>query len=328
MGFGTAYIHLDPHKELLLISASGLEYEYGGTTVAFPLLGIEEEEYFEKYMYSDSLETLEYFLKDISPLKIGEYFLIEPETYHLYKSNDFGKTTTLVDSSSIYWVRTEEFKFDTDSTHIFSKYSNRHTDPIRLLRSDNLGEYDSWKSIINLTNDFFYSLDPDSSGIVYLAKNDSLLISSDYGDSFTFFDTFESKIQGLYKKPKSDIIFVLTSNNLIEFQVTSKSEKTIQTIPVSNEPNHEIPTQLVLHQNYPNPFNPSTVISYQLAANSLVKLAVFDVLGREVAVLVDEPQSAGAHEISFDASALSSGVYLYRIEANGAVQTKKFTLIK
>ena len=88
------------------------------------------------------------------------------------------------------------------------------------------------------------------------------------------------------------------------------------------------PHQVSLSQNYPNPFNPSTVISYQLPVSSTVRLSVFDVLGREVAVLVDERMTAGTHQINFDGAALASGVYLYRLEVGNQVQSRKMVLIK
>jgi len=71
----------------------------------------------------------------------------------------------------------------------------------------------------------------------------------------------------------------------------------------------------VLEQNYPNPFNPSTIIRYQLSANSSVKLEVFDMIGRRVASLVNAEQAAGRYEVNFNASNLSSGVYFYRLQA-------------
>jgi sugar lactone lactonase YvrE len=83
-----------------------------------------------------------------------------------------------------------------------------------------------------------------------------------------------------------------------------------------------------LLQNYPNPFNPATVISYQLAVSSQITLRVYDVLGREVATLVNERQAAGSYTASFDASRFSSGVYFYRLEAGSFVQTKKMLLVK
>jgi glucuronoarabinoxylan endo-1,4-beta-xylanase len=88
-----------------------------------------------------------------------------------------------------------------------------------------------------------------------------------------------------------------------------------------------VPTQFTLG-NYPNPFNASTVISYKLPGNSQVTLKLFDVLGREVATLVDEAQSGGDHLVRWDASRFSSGVYLYRLTANDLVQTRKMVLLK
>ncbi|SMO39807.1 T9SS type A sorting domain-containing protein [Gracilimonas mengyeensis] len=99
-------------------------------------------------------------------------------------------------------------------------------------------------------------------------------------------------------------------------------------LPVSNEKEQGKPTSFELKQNYPNPFNPSTVISYQLPVSSEVSLKVFDMLGREVASLVNTRQSAGAHQASFDASSLSSGMYIYRLQAGSLVQTRKMMLIK
>jgi len=85
-----------------------------------------------------------------------------------------------------------------------------------------------------------------------------------------------------------------------------------------------------LYQNYPNPFNPSTVISYRLSVNSYATLKVFDLLGCEVATIVNEPKQAGEFEIEFDASkyGLSSGVYLYKINAGSFTSVKKFILMK
>ena len=96
------------------------------------------------------------------------------------------------------------------------------------------------------------------------------------------------------------------------------------------------PATSQLFQNYPNPFNPTSVIRYQLAVASNVRLAVYDVLGREVAVLVNERKAPGRHEIQFDATGLASGVYFYRLEAhytNGGqagsfIQSRKLLLLK
>ena len=86
--------------------------------------------------------------------------------------------------------------------------------------------------------------------------------------------------------------------------------------------------RLELSQNFPNPFNPVTTISYSLPNVSKVKLVIYDVTGREVATLVNEFQSAGKHNVNFNASRIASGVYYYRIQAGDIMQTKKMILMK
>ncbi|MBC8042887.1 MAG: leucine-rich repeat domain-containing protein [Rhizobacter sp.] len=93
--------------------------------------------------------------------------------------------------------------------------------------------------------------------------------------------------------------------------------------PVSGKP-----SEFGLKQNYPNPFNPSTTISYFIPQPSSVRLMIYDVLGREVATLVNERQTAGNHSVSFNASELSSGIYFYRLAAGSNVQTKKMLFVK
>lgn len=88
------------------------------------------------------------------------------------------------------------------------------------------------------------------------------------------------------------------------------------------------PTSFHLAQNYPNPFNPTTAISYQLSAVSFVTLKVFDVLGREVAVLVNEVRQPGVYTVRWDASSFPSGVYLYRLEAGDFRAARKLMLLK
>lgn len=90
----------------------------------------------------------------------------------------------------------------------------------------------------------------------------------------------------------------------------------------------EIPENFELHQNYPNPFNPTTKISYNLPANSFVTLKIYNVLGKEIAVLVNGEQQAGRYELNFNASNLTSGVYFYKIETESFTKTNKMLLMK
>ena len=90
-----------------------------------------------------------------------------------------------------------------------------------------------------------------------------------------------------------------------------------------------LPTSFELLENYPNPFNPSTTIGFKLAADSHIRVSVFDLLGRKVATLTDQPYSRGTHQITWDASAMSSGQYIYRMEADGKlIGAKAMMLVK
>jgi len=90
----------------------------------------------------------------------------------------------------------------------------------------------------------------------------------------------------------------------------------------------ELSETFSLKQNYPNPFNPGTKIIYQLKTKSNVTLKVFDVLGREVASLVNENQSAGKYEVQFNGNNLPSGIYFYKFITDGFTDIKKMILIK
>lgn len=99
-------------------------------------------------------------------------------------------------------------------------------------------------------------------------------------------------------------------------------------IALSNEVADMLPTTYELYQNYPNPFNPSTVIRFALPVESKVTLKVYNILGQEVATLIDGEMVAGYHKVVFNANNLSSGVYFYRLDANKFSKTMKFMLVK
>ncbi len=110
--------------------------------------------------------------------------------------------------------------------------------------------------------------------------------------------------------------------------LTDTFTENITILNVSNEELGGIPTKFSIEQNYPNPFNPSTNINYSIPEASKVSIVVYDMLGQKVAELVNAEQSAGNHAVLFDASNLSSGVYIYQLRAGSFTQTRKMTLIK
>lgn len=151
------------------------------------------------------------------------------------------------------------------------------------------------------------------------------LPATTFGNNIEFYFTYQNNSGVTVREP------VGSSNYKFSYGSMNISNLT------SVENIKEIPAQFYLEQNYPNPFNPSTVISYKLAERSNVTLKVFDMLGREVAVIVNEEQQPGIYRTQFTTSPtgrqvlnsqLSSSVYFYRLQAGNFVQTKKMMLLK
>ena len=152
-------------------------------------------------------------------------------------------------------------------------------------------------------------------------------------------DRYTSPSPPFYKRVIS-YSFITKSGTAVEIvanDTTSPNNGTIQVkdgvawsisgiTGVENE--DQIPTQYSLSQNYPNPFNPSTTISYQLQTSGRVTLKVYNILGDELATLVNEEKSAGSFDVKFDASQLSSGIYFYKLQTGNFVETKKMILMK
>lgn len=122
-----------------------------------------------------------------------------------------------------------------------------------------------------------------------------------------------------------------TDGSFEYYTLNAKVENTITN--VAKHSSERLPTEYWLKQNYPNPFNPTTHIEYSIPANdkgktSNTKLAIFDMLGKEVAVLVDKQQWSGNYSVQFHANKLASGIYYYRLASDSFVETKKMLLMK
>ncbi len=121
----------------------------------------------------------------------------------------------------------------------------------------------------------------------------------------------------------------LSGRALAQTAVTLQANTVTQPAVVTAVKNSSLtPQEFTLFQNYPNPFNPVTIISYQIPVSGRVSLKVFNVLGKEVAELVNEVQSAGKFNVLFDGSNFSSGVYFYQLRGGSFVETKKLMLLK
>ncbi|MCK7520684.1 MAG: T9SS type A sorting domain-containing protein [Ignavibacteriales bacterium] len=102
----------------------------------------------------------------------------------------------------------------------------------------------------------------------------------------------------------------------------------VETAVTNQEEIINTPTDFVLNQNYPNPFNPTTTISFSIPSSAFTSLKVYDILGNEVATLVNEEKPAGSYEVSFNASSLSSGTYFYKLQAGSFTRNKENDFIK
>ena len=181
--------------------------------------------------------------------------------------------------------------------------------------SDNLPDVPTLAVIVDLNN----------SDHVYIGTDIGVFVSTDGGGSWQDFnDGLPDAVQGM------DLNITYT-NNVIRVMTHGNGgyeRKLLSQIPVGLNPEPPVVSSFKLEQNYPNPFNPGTVIKWQIPVDGFVSLKIYDMLGNEIAVLVNEEKDAGSYQTDFNASNLSSGTYFYRIESVGFVQTKKMILLK
>ena len=151
----------------------------------------------------------------------------------------------------------------------------------------------------------------------YFTMPVQLKIITDKGDSTVtvFNNRLKQEFDILVTGKPSNVIF--DPNNLI-----------LKDLIITNIRDEKIPHQYKLEQNYPNPFNPKTTISYSIPTNSIATIKVYDVLGKEIKILLNERKSPGDYSITFNADNLPSGVYFYRMQAGSFISTKKFVLLK
>ena len=155
-----------------------------------------------------------------------------------------------------------------------------------------------------------------------LSFGDISILSDPTGNDFSWRVTFRGDSSS--NIPVSgDTLYLITKKGLSVYD-------TIRVYGLTVEINEklEIPAKYYLSQNYPNPFNPNTKIIYNLASSGKVSLKVFDILGREVATLVNEEKPAGKYEANFNANTLASGVYIYQIKVGDFISSKKMILLK
>lgn len=187
-------------------------------------------------------------------------------------------------------------------------------------RSTDMG--DNWnESNEGLINKFIVSLYIIEDTLFARANHSDIYFSIDWGSSwenlsnYSEVSNFSSVVVG-----KEDMYAATSGSGVLRKPVSIKTSVKV----ISKN----IPDGFYLSQNYPNPFNPSTIIKYQLPVNSMVNLTVYNLLGQEVATLVNQQQAPGNYEVKFDAGNFASGIYLYKITAGSYTATKKLLLLK
>ncbi|PTM20656.1 MAG: hypothetical protein DA446_02365 [Bacteroidetes bacterium] len=189
-----------------------------------------------------------------------------------------------------------------------------------------------WDGDLAIENFGFYRFYADPvNGTARVWLNDELIIDENSTQSSiqTLFSNSRNTLKVEYSHNSGDAGMFLRWNRNDPVNVIPPTALIPNTdILVSNEPMQELPAEFALFQNYPNPFNPTTQIDFSLPSPGEVKLSVFNTIGQEVQVLVQEQRTAGKHTATFDGSRLTSGVYFYRLEFEGQALVKKLMLVK
>ncbi len=189
----------------------------------------------------------------------------------------------------------------------------------KIYKTTNQGN--SWQEISLGTSESFYSLSFTNTMTGYLTKDKGVLKTSDGGLSWQ--SVLQQNNDTLYASSfiNSDIGYVSGTKGRI-FKTTTGGVLGINII------GGEVPKEFSLNLNYPNPFNPTTNIKFAIPKAAFVRLAVYDMLGREVESLVNQQLTPGTYEVNWNAAKFSSGIYLYKLVTNDFQMVKKMSLIK
>ena len=180
----------------------------------------------------------------------------------------------------------------------------------------------SWTKVTSLGISFVYSISVDLSGKVYVSSlTNGVFVSSDNGNSWSSLGMGGFGVSSLMVNPGSSDVYVGTKEGKV-FSISSNGGLT------SAEEETAVPTEFELAQNYPNPFNPSTTIQFAVPVAGNYSLKVYNIIGQEVANLIQSELTAGVHKINFDASRLASGMYIYRLSGKNVNISKKMVLMK
>jgi hypothetical protein len=289
----------------------------------------------------------------------GDYFYAQGKNsnesgakglYRMHKDDStwtfLGDTTNVKDDND--YTRDNDVVFDEENQRIIMLWENPFQsggddDDIVIAFSDDFGDSWGYKTKADLGDSVdsgeYEELAIRGSQLMIVVKDGiqtggNRVIAVDKNLTSEAYVNTSSDFEGLQEEKR---MYLLKANSTVAFGYRELNEpfrRELFTYPaqtsstISNEEKTTGVNTFSLAQNYPNPFNPATSISFSLPEASEVTLKVFNLLGQEITTLVNGRINAGNHAVNFDASALSSGVYIYRLQAGSSLQTKKMTLIK
>ena len=211
--------------------------------------------------------------------------------------------------------------------------ANRNSNEVTILQNDGAGNFSTLATVggLNLPESITVA-DFDGDGDLDLAiteysANRVALLENDGSGAFTLATTIDTE-----QRPHFVTIGDFDGDGDLDLAIANDGSNSVtilenESTPVAIETDEAgVPRAFRLEQNYPNPFNPSTTIPYRLSNAAPVTLQVYDVLGRDVATLVDAFQAPGRYEVTFDADGLPGGVYLYRLQTDARVLSRAMLL--
>jgi len=214
------------------------------------------------------------------------------------------------DSANICFVTLSGYKVDLQGAHIF--------------RTSDFGS--TWVSIAGNLPDAPINdvvIDPEDVNTLYIGTDVGVMYTTDMGGNwFVLGEGFPTNV------PCHDLTLHNPTRTLVVWTHGRSAFRTSLPPTVDVAPDAPIPSEFSLEQNHPNPFNPSTTIQFRVPSQEFVELKVYDVLGREVATLVNEELQPGSYETTFNGNDLASGVYYYRLSTTSFVQTRKLLLLR
>jgi photosystem II stability/assembly factor-like uncharacterized protein len=268
---------------------------------------------------------------DFVDINVGYFYSTGESSQKLYKTNNGGNDWEIV--SDTIACRTIKF-FDENLGIINGAHLVGGICVPQMYRTKDGGQ--SWEYIYTVSTDFCMDIEfiPNRPSDVWMIAGNRAFFSSDTGSVWTE-ELYIQELHNYYGF--RDIVFTDQNNGWLLGRTPEPIHNYLYRttnggfgglVEINEEKNRNFPVEYSLYQNYPNPFNPSTKIGFRITDLGFVSLKIFDVIGNEIATLVNQEKLAGDYEIEFNATGLPSGIYFYQLKAGIFIETKKMILLK